>query len=91
MPISALAAAMAATASLSEAPGARLKLMVTEGNWSWWLMASGAVRRSMLGDRAQRHLRAAGGRARTARDSAPGSLWYCGMASSTTRYWLAWA
>ena len=33
-----------ATASLSDAPGARLKLMVTEGNWSWCVTASGAVR-----------------------------------------------
>ena len=48
MSISALAVEMACTASLSEAPCARLKLMVTEGNWSWWLMASGAVRRSIL-------------------------------------------
>ena len=48
MPISRLAAEMAETASLSAAPGARLKLMVTEGNCSWWLMESGAVRRSMV-------------------------------------------
>ena len=48
MSISRSAAAIASTASLSEAPGARLKLIVTAGNWSWCWMTSGAVRRSML-------------------------------------------
>ena len=32
-----------ATASLSAAPGARLKDSVTAGNWPWWLMVSGAT------------------------------------------------
>ncbi len=43
MPISCCAAPIAATASLSASPGARLKLMVTEGNCSWCAIASGAV------------------------------------------------
>ena len=44
------------TASLSEAPGARLKLIVTAGNWSWCWIDEG--RRAALdgGERAQRHL-----------------------------------
>ena len=36
------------TASLREAPGARLKLIVTDGNWSWCWIVSGAVLRSIL-------------------------------------------
>ena len=38
---------MAATASPSERPGARLKDSVTEGNWSWWLIVSGATELSL--------------------------------------------
>ena len=34
---------MMPTASPSDAPGARLKLIVTEGNCSWCAIASGAV------------------------------------------------
>ena len=48
MSMSASAAVIAATASPSEAPGARLKLMVTAGNWSWCSTASGAVVRSTV-------------------------------------------
>ena len=43
MSIAASASAMIDTASLSAAPGTRLKLIVSAGNWSWWLTASGAV------------------------------------------------
>ena len=34
---------ISATASLSAAPGAKLKDSVTAGNWPWWLMVSGAT------------------------------------------------
>ena len=43
MPMSRSAAVIAATASLSAASGARLKLIVTAGNCSWCAMTSGAV------------------------------------------------
>ena len=36
-----------ATASPRAAPGARLKLSVTEGNCSWWAIESGAVVRTI--------------------------------------------
>ena len=49
---------MIATASPSAAPGARLKLSVTEGNCSWCAIASGAVVRIISANGAQRHLRA---------------------------------
>ena len=42
-PIFALAWLMALTASPSDLPGARLKESVTQGNWPWWLIVSGAV------------------------------------------------
>ncbi len=48
MPMSVSAAEMAATASPSEAPGARLKLSVTAGNCSSCMTASGAVVRSTV-------------------------------------------
>ena len=35
---------MALTAAPSDAPWARLKLMVVEGNWPRWLTTSGAAR-----------------------------------------------
>src|ERR1700730_2401305 len=34
---------IAVTAAPIETPGGRLKLRVTDGNWPWWLTASGAV------------------------------------------------
>ena len=34
---------IALVASPREAPGARLKEIVTTGNWPWWLMESGAL------------------------------------------------
>ena len=34
---------IAVTASPIALPGARLKLSVTDGNWPWWLTASGAI------------------------------------------------
>ena len=43
IPSSFLRVLMAFTASPSEAPGARLKDMVTTGNWPWWLIAMGPV------------------------------------------------
>ena len=43
-PTSRSAAWMAETASLSEAPRARLNESVTAGNWPWWAMASGVLR-----------------------------------------------
>ena len=58
MPISLLAARIAATASLSAKLGARSKPMVTAGNCSWCAIASGAVVRSKRRNRAERHLRA---------------------------------
>ena len=39
----------------SDAPGAMLNESVTEGNWPWWLMASGAVRLRELRERRERH------------------------------------
>ena len=44
--MSRLADEIAETASLSAAPSGRLKLMVIEGNCSWWAIASGAEMRS---------------------------------------------
>ena len=38
----------AETAPPIVAPGARLKLKVTDGNWPWWLMATGAMPVSRL-------------------------------------------
>ena len=46
MPMVRSARVIASTASLSAAPGARLKLMVIEGNCSWCEIASGAEMRS---------------------------------------------
>ena len=43
MPMVRSAREIAATASLSAPPAARLKLMVTAGNCSWWAMTNGAV------------------------------------------------
>ena len=43
MPIALSASVIAATASLSAASGARLKLIVADGNCSWWAITSGAV------------------------------------------------
>lgn len=37
---------IALVASPSDAPGARLKEIVTTGNWPWWFTDSGAVRDS---------------------------------------------
>ena len=42
-PISRIAALIASTASPSAAPGARLKEIVTAGNWLWWLIDSGCT------------------------------------------------
>ena len=43
MPSCCSALSIWATASPSEAPLARLKEIVTAGNWLWWLLASGAI------------------------------------------------
>src|SRR5262245_28596175 len=83
--ISRSAAAIASTASLSEAPGARLKLIVTAGNWSWCWMTRGAVRRSTLATELSGTWAPALDGTYT-RESAAGSVWYWSMASSTTRY-----
>ena len=40
--------------------GARPKLMVTAGNWPWWLTTSGCKPRSILVTAGERHLRAVG-------------------------------
>src|SRR4051794_30949186 len=48
MPSCACARATASTASPSDAPGARLKLSVTDGNCAWCVIASGAVLRSIV-------------------------------------------
>ncbi len=88
MPISRSAASIAATASLSEACGARLKLMVTAGNCSWCAITSGAVVCSKRANADERHLRAAGAGHVEPRQRIGGSLWYCGIASRITRYWL---
>ena len=40
---SAAAFCTAATAAPIVAPGARLKLSVTDGNWPWWLITAGIV------------------------------------------------
>ena len=58
MPIARSADAMMLTASPSAAPGARLKLSVTEGNCSWCAIASGAVVRIISAKAVERHLRA---------------------------------
>src|SRR5712692_1729109 len=42
-PTSARAFSIARTAPPRETPEARLKEMVTTGNWPWWLMARGTV------------------------------------------------
>ena len=55
-----LASATAATASLSAAPGARLKLMVIDGNCSWCAITSGAEMCSKRASVLERHLHAAG-------------------------------
>src|SRR5689334_21639711 len=43
MPISFIVRSIATTASLSAAPGGRLKDKVAAVNWPWWLTASGAL------------------------------------------------
>src|ERR1700722_10715965 len=40
---SACALWIASVAWLSDAPGARLKLIVVAGNWLWWLIESGWI------------------------------------------------
>src|SRR5215475_2727351 len=118
MPISRSAALIAVTASLSAARGARLKLMVTDGNCSWCAITNGAV----VGSKRATADSGTCGAPLAATpvapatpvvpgivvlpgtplvpgrlpgtysfDSADGSSWYCGIASSTMRYWLDWA
>ena len=88
MPIEVPALAIAATASLSEYPGARSKLSVTEGNCSWCDSSSGAVvfsKRAM--DASGTWVLLAPGT--RSRPSMAGFSCQAGLASSTTRYWFA--
>ena len=71
----ACAAVIGGTASLSEAPGARLKLIVTDGNCSWCAITSGAVVCSKRRERGERHLRAAGSRNVELAPATTGSCW----------------
>ncbi len=51
----------ALTASPSDLPGARLKLITVDGNWPWWPMASCARRLLPVRDHAERNLRSVAG------------------------------
>jgi hypothetical protein len=83
------AVSMARTASLSEASGARLKLMVSAGNWSWWVTASGAVVYE-IDAMASSGTCAPLVEGMCSRDRPEGSRLYCSIDSSTTRYWFDW-
>jgi hypothetical protein len=77
----------ASTASPSETPGSRLKEIVTEGNWPWWLTVRAWVLRLMRATVSSGTslplLARTCSRARMA-----GSAWNSGATSRMTWYWL---
>ena len=89
MPSSCCACATAATAWLRLAPAARLKLIVTDGNCAWCVIAKGAIVRCRCA-MAESGTCAPPVPGTRSRSSECGSACQSGLASSTTRYWLAW-